>query len=79
MFKDYKVHFARPTAPLRFGRSERDVNVERLRRFVAEAGMPGDLDSVAPSSGFGIVEIRCTERLAERLKDMSEVETIVEA
>ena len=77
MFKRFKVHFTRLN--VRPGRSERDAAVERLRRFVSEIGMVGDLDAINPSAAFGIVEIRCTERLARRLSDMPEVETILEA
>lgn len=77
IFKRYKVHFSRITSGLR-GRSERDVIVERLKRFVSQQGMAGELHSIAPSGAFGILEIHCTERLARRLSDMSEVEVVLE-
>ncbi|MGQ9369093.1 hypothetical protein [Azospirillum sp. ST 5-10] len=76
MFKRYKIHFSRPA--VRPGRSERDAIVGQLKRFVSENGMVGDLQSIHPSAAFGIVEVRCTERLARRLSDMPEVETILE-
>lgn len=76
MFKRYKIHFSRPD--VRPGRSERDAIVSRLKGFVSENGMVGDLHSIHPSAAFGIVEVRCTERLARRLSDMAEVETILE-
>lgn len=78
LFRTYKVHFARITSGLR-GRSERDVMVDRLKRFVADHGMAGDLDAITPHGAFGIIEIRCTEKLAARLSDMPEVETVLEA
>lgn len=77
-FKRFRIQFARPTAPLRPGRSERDVQVEALRRFVSANGMAGDLHAVSPSAAFGIVEVLCTERLARRVMDMPEVETVFE-
>lgn len=77
MFKRYKIHFGRPG--VRTGRSERDALVGLLKRFVSENGMVGDLHAIHPSAAFGIVEVRCTERLARRLSDMPEVETILEA
>jgi len=77
IFKPYRVQFSRITSGLR-GRSERDAHVERLKRFISEQGMAGELHSVAPSGAFGIVEVRCTERLARRLSDMSEVEVVLE-
>ncbi|HEY0833769.1 MAG TPA: hypothetical protein VGE72_07665 [Azospirillum sp.] len=78
LFKTYKVHFARITSGLR-GRSERDVMVDRLKRFVADNGMAGELDRIVPHGAFGIIEIRCTEALANRLPDMPDVETVLEA
>ncbi|WP_245593579.1 hypothetical protein [Azospirillum halopraeferens] len=77
MFKRYKIHFGRTA--VRPGRPERDALVALLKRFVSENGMVGDLHAVHPSGAFGIVEVRCTERLARRLSDMPEVETILEA
>ncbi len=77
IFKPYKVQFSRITSGLR-GRSERDVQVERLKRFVSEQGMAGELHSIGPSGAFGILDIRCTERLARRLSDLSEVEVVLE-
>jgi len=77
IYKPYRVQFSRITSGLR-GRSERDVHVDRLKRFVSEQGMAGELHSILPSGAFGILEIRCTERLARRLSDMSEVEVVLE-
>ncbi len=77
LFKPYKVQFTRITTGLR-SRSERDVIVERLKRFVSEHGLAGDLHSIAPSGAFGILELRCTDHLARRLSDMSEVEMVQE-
>ena len=77
IFKPYRVQFSRITSGLR-GRSERDVIVEKLKRFVSENGLAGELHSIGPSGAFGILELRCTERLARRLSDMSEVEVVLE-
>ena len=77
MFSRYKIHFTRHLAPHE-GRPERDANVERLKRFVSSQGLNGELDRILPSAAFGIVEVRCTPELAERLCDMSEVETVIE-
>ncbi|WP_448189839.1 hypothetical protein [Azospirillum sp. sgz301742] len=77
IYKPYKVQFSRITSGLR-GRSERDTHVERLKRFISEQGMAGELHSIGPSGAFGILEILCTERLARRLSDMSEVEVVLE-
>jgi len=79
MFKRYKVLFTRPLPGLRPGRSERDAMVERLKRFASQNGMAGDLHAIAPNAGFGILEIQCTDKLARRLSDLSEVESILEA
>nr|WP_274389930.1 hypothetical protein [Azospirillum doebereinerae] len=64
---------------MRPGRPERDAMQERVKRFASENGMVGELHSIAPNAGFGILEIRCTDRLARRLSDLSEVETVQEA
>lgn len=77
LFKRYRVQFSRITSGLR-GRSERDVHVDRLKRFVSEQGMAGELHAILPSGAFGILEIQCTERLARRLSDMSEVEVVLD-
>ena len=77
IYKPYKVQFSRITSGLR-GRSERDAHVERLKRFISEQGMAGELHSIGPSGAFGILEVLCTERLARRLSDMSEVEVVLE-
>lgn len=77
MFKPYRIQFARPRA-IRPGRSERDVHAEALKRFVSANGMAGDLHSINPSSAYGILEVHCTERLARRVMDMPEVETVME-
>jgi len=79
IFKRYKLHFTRPLPGLRPGRPERDAMQERVKRFASENGMVGELHSIAPNAGFGILEIRCTDRLARRLSDLSEVETVQEA
>lgn len=78
LFKLYKVQFARPANPPRVGRSERDVHADALKRFVSAHGLAGELHSIAPSSAYGIVEVHCTRRLADRLMDMPEVETVRE-
>ncbi len=78
MFKRFTLHFTRPLPGLRPGRPERDAMVERVKRFASENGMAGDLHSIAPNAGFGILDIRCTDRLARRLSDLSEVETVQE-
>lgn len=78
-FRAYKVQFARPTAPLRPGRTERDANAEALRRFISANGLAGELDGIDPAAAYGIVELRCTPALASRLLEMSEVETVAEA
>jgi hypothetical protein len=78
IFKRFKIHFTRPLPGLRPGRPERDAMVERVKRFATENGMAGDLHSIAPSAAFGILEIRCTEKLARRLSDLSEIESILE-
>lgn len=77
IYKPYKVQFSRIASGLH-GRSERDAHVERLKRFVSEQGMAGELHSIGPSGAFGILDILCTERLARRLSDMSEVEVVLE-
>ncbi|AIB14168.1 hypothetical protein FBZ82_101674 [Azospirillum brasilense] len=79
MFKRYKVLFTRPLPGLRPGRPERDAMVERLKRFASQNGMAGDLHAIAPNAGFGILEIQCTDKLARRLSDLSEVESVLEA
>ena len=79
IFTRYKLHFTRPLPGLRPGRPERDAMVERVRRLASENGMAGDLHAIAPNAGFGILEVRCTERLARRLSDLSEIETVQEA
>lgn len=79
IFKRFKLHFTHPLPGLRPGRPERDAMVDRVRRFAGENGMAGDLHSIAPNAGFGILEIRCTDRLARRLSDLSEIETVQEA
>lgn len=78
IFKRYKLQFTRPLPGLRPGRPERDAMVERVRRFASENGMAGDLYTIHPNAGFGILEIDCTEKLARRLTDMSEIETVLE-
>jgi hypothetical protein len=79
IFKRYKLHFTRPLPGLRPGRPERDAMVDRVKRFASENGMAGELHSIAPNAGFGILEIRCTDRLARRLSDLSEIETVQES
>lgn len=79
IFKRYKLHFTRPLPGLRAGRPERDAMAERVRRMATESGMAGDLHTIAPNAAFGILEVRCTERLAHRLSDLPEVETVQEA
>ena len=79
IFKRYKLHFTRPLPGLRPGRPERDAMVDRVKRFASENGMVGELHSIAPNAGFGILEVRCTDRLARRLSDLSEIETVQEA
>ncbi|GAA4258887.1 MULTISPECIES: hypothetical protein [Azospirillum] len=79
MFKRYKVLFTRPLPGLRPGRPERDAMVERVKRFASQNGMAGDLHAIAPNAGFGILEIQCTDKLARRLSDLSEVESVLEA
>nr|WP_211112555.1 hypothetical protein [Azospirillum sp. SYSU D00513] len=79
IFKRFKIHFTRPLPGLRPGRPERDAMVERVKRFASENGMAGDLHSIAPSAAFGILEVLCTEKLARRLSDLSEVESVLEA
>ncbi|AWK84833.1 hypothetical protein [Azospirillum thermophilum] len=78
MFKRFRIHFTRPLPGLRPGRPERDAMVERVKRFAGENGMAGDLHAIAPNAGFGILEILCTEKLARRLSDLPEVETVME-
>lgn len=78
IFKRYKVLFTRPLPGLRPGRPERDAMVERVRRFASQNGMAGDLHAIQPNAGFGILEIDCTEKLARRLSDLSEVESVLE-
>lgn len=78
LFRLYKVQFARPSAPLRPGRTERDHNNDALRRFVSANGLVGELHAISPSAAFGIVEVQCTPLLAGRLLDMPEVETVRE-
>jgi len=53
--------------------------VEILKKFLAANGLMGELDRVLPSAAFGILEISCTQLLAGRLSDMSEVEVVLEA
>lgn len=79
IFKRFKLHFTRPLPGLRPGRPERDAMADRVKRFAGENGMAGDLFSIAPNAAFGILEIRCTDRLARRLSDLSEIETVQEA
>lgn len=77
-FHWYKVYFVRPMPGARPGRPERDLYTETLRRFVSENGLAGELNTLSPSAGFGIMEIHCTEKLATRLADLPEVETVQE-
>ncbi|MCW2246654.1 hypothetical protein M2352_002245 [Azospirillum fermentarium] len=77
-FRWYKVYFVRPMPGARPGRPERDLYTETLRRFISENGLAGELNTIAPSAGFGIMEVHCTEKLASRLTDLSEVETVQE-
>ncbi len=79
MFRRYKIHFARQDQRATRGRPERDVNAERLKRFVRENGLVGELDRILPSAAFGILEVSCTPVLASRLTDLPEVEVVLEA
>ena len=79
MFQRYKVHLTRIPPSVTRGRPERDVQVEILKKFVAANGLTGELDRVLPSSAFGILEINCTQLLADRLSDMPEVEVVLES
>lgn len=74
----FKVFFVRPAIGGKPGRPERDVNMEKLKRFAAHNGLSGELNSIAPSAGFGIMEIHCTEKLARRLSDLPDIESIQE-
>lgn len=78
MFNRYLIHFSRQGSPRPGGRAERDVNAERVKRFAARHGLMGELERILPASAFGILEVSCTPRLAERLSDLPEVETILE-
>lgn len=78
MFNRYLIHFSRQAGPRPGGRAEHDVNAERVKRFASRHGMVGDLDRILPASAFGILEVSCTPKLAERLTELPEVETILE-
>ncbi len=78
MFQRYKVFFLNSAAP-RARRSGRDANAETLRRFASANGLVGELERIFPSSAFGIVEVSCTPHFVERVMDLPEVETVVEA
>jgi hypothetical protein len=78
MYRRYKIHFARQEPRPGRSRPERDVNADRLKRFVADNGLMGELDRILPSAAFGILEVSCTPELAARLTDMPEVEVVLE-
>lgn len=78
MFQRYKVFFLRPVAS-RSRRPERDANAEALRRFASTNGLVGELERIFPSSAFGIVEVSCTPLFADRVMELPEVETVIEA
>jgi hypothetical protein len=50
--------------------------IEKLRSIVRAERLEADLETIGQATGFGLVTVIGTERLADRLRNVPEIEAV---